>query len=472
MPHVRILRHYIHTSVLIMSALEGLLVGLAAYLGHYTAFRDFPDFWTHLPAASAFSIAIVLSMNAMNVYEARIREGFSAMMLRTAVSMFLLGTMANAILAYFFPPVGMARGVLLFSTTEAFVLVAILRWVSGYLVSDDAFKKRVLILGTGQRALKIATRMRRQYDQRGYVLLGFMEAQDASDLVSEHGAKVLSVDEPLIEYCRRMKVDEIVVAIDERRRNVEARGGLPLEELLECRLVGIEVCDVQAFIERECCMVDVELLRPSWMVFSDGFVLNVWRSTTKRGFDVLISLTLLLFALPIMLTTTILIWAEGRFKDPILYRQVRVGLDGGMFEVLKFRSMRVDAEQSGNATWATKDDPRITKIGNFIRKSRIDELPQLFNVLRGDMSFVGPRPERPVFVKELEEKVPFYAQRHHVKPGITGWAQLCYPYGASIEDAKQKLQYDLYYLKNHSILLDLIILLQTVEVVLVGEGAR
>ncbi len=269
-----------------------------------------------------------------------------------------------------------------------------------------------------------------------------------------------------------MKVDEIVVAIDERRRNVEARGGMPLDELLECRLVGIEVCDVQAFIERECSMVDVDLLRPSWMVFSDGFVLNVWRSMTKRGFDVLASLILLLFTFPIMLVTAFLIWVEGRFKDPILYRQVRVGLGGEMFEVLKFRSMRVDAETPGSAVWADKDEPRSTKIGSFIRNSRIDELPQLFNVLWGDMSFVGPRPERPVFVKELEEQSPFYAQRHHVKPGITGWAQLCYPYGGSVEDAKQKLQYDLYYLKNHSILLDMIILLQTVEVVLVGEGAH
>ncbi|MCZ6655803.1 MAG: TIGR03013 family PEP-CTERM/XrtA system glycosyltransferase [Gammaproteobacteria bacterium] len=472
MPHVRILRHYIHTPVIIMSLVEGLLIAAAAYLGHYTAFQQFPEVWGHLTPALTFSIAIVLSMNAMNVYESRIREGYPAMLLRTAISMFLLGTMAVAMLAYFFPPLGMARGVLLFSTAEAFVLVAAFRWITGQLVSEDAFKKRVVVFGTGQRALKIATRMRRRYDRRGFVLLGFIKAQDTTDLVSESGAKVVSYDEPLVEYCNRLKVDEIVVAIDERRRNVEARGGMPLDELLECRLVGIEVCDVQAFIERECSMVDVDLLRPSWMVFSDGFVLNVWRSMTKRGFDVLASLILLLFTFPIMLVTAFLIWVEGRFKDPILYRQVRVGLDSRMFEVLKFRSMRVDAETPGSEVWADEDESRSTRIGNLIRNSHIDELPQLFNVLRGDMSFVGPRPERPVFVKELEEQIPFYAQRHHVKPGITGWAQLCYPYGASIDDAKQKLQYDLYYLKNHSILLDLIILLQTVEVVLVGEGAR
>ena len=221
----------------------------------------------------------------------------------------------------------------------------------------------------------------------------------------------------------------------------------------------------------EAGKVDVDLLQPSWMVFSDGFVSGSGRGFVKRTFDIVAALGLLAITWPIMLITGFLIGVGSFFRDPIVYRQERVGLDGRTFEVMKFRSMRTDAEAQG-AVWAMDNDPRITRIGAFIRKSRIDELPQLFNVLRGDMSFVGPRPERPVFVDELKENLPYYDERHKVKPGLTGWAQLCYPYGASVEDAKQKLQYDLYYLKNHSFLLDIIILLQTVEVVLVGEGAR
>ncbi len=239
---------------------------------------------------------------------------------------------------------------------------------------------------------------------------------------------------------------------------------------MECRLSGILVSDVQMFIEREACKIDVDLLRPSWLVFSGGFATGTWHSLVKRTFDVLASVLLLAMTWPIMLLTVICIGVSNRFRDPVLYRQRRVGLNGRVFRVLKFRSM--NAADEDEAQWTSRDDPRITRIGAIIRKTRIDELPQLFNVLKGDMSFVGPRPERPVFVAELGKKIPFYDERHRIKPGITGWAQLCYPYGASIEDAKEKLQYDLYYLKNQSILLDLIILLQTVEIVLVGEGAR
>ena len=314
--------------------------------------------------------------------------------------------------------------------------------------------------------------MRRRSDQRAFVLMGFLHQDGTEDMISQYGASVIHSDLSLPDYCNRNNIDEIVVAIDERRRNRDANApGLPVEELIACRMDGVDVIEVQEFIEREAGKVDVDLLQPSWLVFADGFVTNSARGFIKRSFDLIAALLLLSIIWPVMLIVAFCIGIGSLFRDPILYKQERVGLDGKLFNVVKFRSMRVDAEQQG-AQWATDKDPRITRIGNFIRKTRIDELPQLFNVLRGDMSFVGPRPERPVFVDELTEKIPFYAQRHKVKPGITGWAQLCYPYGASVEDSKQKLQYDLYYLKNHSFLLDLIILLQTVEVVLVGEGAR
>ena len=332
----------------------------------------------------------------------------------------------------------------------------------------------MLILGTANRALKVASRMRRRSDRRGFILVGYLETGTEPDLVSEFGARVIR-DRSLPEVCRSERVNEIVVALDDRRRRAEGAncaGGLPVEELLECRLSGVEVCEVQAFIEREACKVDVDLLQPSWMVFSDGFVSNVWRDLTKRIFDIIAALGLLFFVWPIMLITAMCIWLSGRCKEPVLYLQERVGLNGESFQVMKFRSMRTDAESDGKAVWATQNDPRVTRIGAVIRKTRIDELPQLFNVLRGDMSFVGPRPERPQFVDDLAAEIPYYRERHRVKPGITGWAQLCYPYGASIQDGKEKLQYDLYYLKNHSLLLDLIVLMQTVEVVLVGDGAR
>jgi sugar transferase (PEP-CTERM system associated) len=281
---------------------------------------------------------------------------------------------------------------------------------------------------------------------------------------------LFSSNRGLLEFCREHHVAEIVVAVDERRRGEGGSVGLPMNELIECRLSGINVCDVQQFVEREACKVDVDLLRPGWLAFADGFVMRTRHRLLKRAFDLAASTVILLLAWPIMLLVALAIRVESR--GPVIYRQQRVGMNGEPFKLMKFRSM-YDAEESDEpASWTLQNDPRVTRVGTFIRKTRLDELPQLFNVLRGDMSFVGPRPERPVFVGELTERIPYYDQRHRVKPGITGWAQLCYPYGASVQDAKEKLQYDLYYLKNHSLLLDLIILLQTVEVVLVGDGAR
>ena len=474
MPHVRIRRHYIHTPFLIMAALEAVIAGFGAYLGHYTQFQEFPDFVTYAPPAGVFAVIVVVSMLAMGVYESHLREGYSGMMLRTAVSVFLLTTLGVGVVAYLLPGLEMDRGILLFATIETFILIAVWRWIVQMTIDQEKLKKRVLVLGTGQRALKIAMRMRRRLDQRSFHLAGFIDLDNgaSSDLVSEHGANVITTDLPLVELCREYNAREIVVAVDERRRNQAVAGGLPLEDLMECRLSGINVCDVQQFIERESAKIDVDLLRPSWVVFSDGFITNVLRAATKRSFDVLTSFAILLFAWPVMLLTAICICLESGGRGPILYYQARVGLNGRPFNVMKFRSMATDAEAAGEARWAEPDDPRTTKVGAFLRKSRIDELPQLLNVLKGDMSFVGPRPERPVFVEELKDKIPFYEQRHRVKPGITGWAQLCYPYGASVADAKEKLQYDLYYLKNHSLLLDLVILIQTVEVVLVGGGAR
>jgi sugar transferase (PEP-CTERM system associated) len=269
----------------------------------------------------------------------------------------------------------------------------------------------------------------------------------------------------LMSLATRYRVQEIIIAIQERRG-----GCFPIQDLLECKLNGIKVTDSAAFFERERGQIRVNSLYPSWLVFGGGFDQSLLRTGIKRIFDLVASGVLLVATLPIMIITAVCILLED--GAPIFYRQERVGKSGKTFMVLKFRSMRNDAEKGGKPQWASTDDPRITGVGRIISKLRIDELPQIFNVLNGDMSFVGPRPERPYFVNQLCAEIPFYNVRHSIKPGITGWAQVRYRYGASVEDAIEKLQYDLYYVKNHSLFLDAIILIDTIEVVVLGKGGR
>jgi sugar transferase (PEP-CTERM system associated) len=278
-------------------------------------------------------------------------------------------------------------------------------------------------------------------------------------------SQIIIYDKPIIAIAEQHKIDEIVIAIDDRRLQ------LPLDELLDCKMSGLTIMNIVEFYEREQGIISLENVNSSWLIFCDGFAQGDFRSLEKRFFDLFASLILLAVAWPVMLLTALAIVLESRSKGPILYRQVRVGENNQDFEVLKFRSMKTDAEQNG-AQWAKKNDHRITRVGRIIRNCRVDELPQIFNVLRGDMSFVGPRPERPEFVQGFNERIPYYRERHRVKPGITGWAQLCYPYGADENDTIQKLQYDLYYVKNYSLFLDFSIMFNTVEVILWGKGAR
>jgi sugar transferase (PEP-CTERM system associated) len=263
-----------------------------------------------------------------------------------------------------------------------------------------------------------------------------------------------------------MQINEIVVGPDNRR------GMLPMEELLECKQAGITITDLITFFERELGKVKLNLIDPSWLVFSTGFDASPLRKLSKRIFDIVAALLVLVLTWPLMLGAVIAIRLESGSGAPILYRQDRVGERGKPFPLIKFRSMRTDAEKDGVARWATQQDDRVTRVGRFIRKVRIDELPQLWNVLRGDMSLIGPRPERPQFVDDLARKIRYYELRHCVKPGLAGWAQLNYPYGATEEDAAEKLKYDLFYVKNHNFMLDLMILIQTVEVVVFRRGAR
>jgi sugar transferase (PEP-CTERM system associated) len=269
----------------------------------------------------------------------------------------------------------------------------------------------------------------------------------------------------LAALCAQVNASEVVVAMDDRRL------GFPIRGLLDCRLAGVEVTEVLTFLERETGRVRIDMLNPSWMIFGEGFRRDPLRLLSSRALDLAAGVGVLAVSLPIMVLTALSIKLEDGLSAPIFYAQTRVGFGGRLFRLLKFRSMREDAELNG-VQWTQNRDPRVTRVGGIIRKLRIDELPQVFNVLRGQMSFVGPRPERPEFVAQLAEKIPYYVQRHCVKPGITGWAQLCYPYGSSEHDALEKLQYDLYYIKNNSLLFDLAILIQTAEIVVLGKGAR
>jgi len=324
-------------------------------------------------------------------------------------------------------------------------------------VDQTLLQRRILVLGAGERANVIAERLRRKIDTKGFEIFGFLHRQGEVDEVKNF--PVLINEQPLVEFALENKIDEIVVAVNDRRR------GLPIDELLDCKIQGIDVIDIVDFFEREIQRIELDLFQPSSMVFSDGFNRGIVRQGSKRALDLSVSVVMFVLASPILLMAALAIRIEDGRKTPIFYSQERVGLDGKTFNVLKFRSMITDAEKSG-AQWAQVNDARITKVGGFLRKYRIDELPQLLNVLKGEMSLVGPRPERPEFVNEFNLKIPYYDKRHQVKPGVTGWAQINYPYGACDEDARQKLQYDLYYAKNHSLFMDLLVIVQTVETVL------
>jgi sugar transferase (PEP-CTERM system associated) len=351
----------------------------------------------------------------------------------------------------------------LIAAIGATVSDSLLRVLLSRTVTENVFKRRVLVYGSGARAGAI-TSLRRRSDRRGFMVVGFVQPDGEASTVSSE--QLLNAKPGLIDLCNSRGVDEVVIAMDDRRH------GFPIGDLLACRFNGMEVTDLLTFLERETGRVRIDVLNPSWMIFGNGFDRSLMHGLASRALDLFASSLILAASLPVVLLTAVAIKLEDGWRAPVFYRQARVGLAGRTFDILKFRSMRTDAECGGSALWAKKRDSRVTRVGALIRKLRIDELPQVFNVLRGNMSFIGPRPERPQFVTEFTKKIPYYVLRHCVKPGITGWAQLCYPYGSSEQDALEKLQYDLYYIKNKCLLLDLAILVQTVEVVLLGKGAR
>jgi sugar transferase (PEP-CTERM system associated) len=448
---------------MMLVGLELALLAATFYLGVWLRFIGDPTGLAEVEPlqgkAILYALVVMTCMMTMGLYARHSRDGISQVVLRLVISL-LLGSVGMVILFYMLPGLAIGRGA--FALVLLFSGVALIgsRLLFQHIGTVDGLKRRILVLGTGQKASVIDRLMRRKADRRGMTIVGYVQLSEDPPQVK---GQILPHSEPLPDIVRRLRIQEIVVAVDDRRRN------FPVREIVECRLLGIDVIDIISFIERQCGRILIEHLNPGWLIYSEGFYLGGMRAAWKRVFDVVVSLTMLAIFWPLMILAAIAVAVDS--PGPILYRQVRVGEHGREFKVLKFRSMTVDAEKTG-AQWAQKNDSRVTRFGGFMRKYRIDELPQLFNVLKGEMSFVGPRPERPEFVGELSAKILYYAERHRVKPGITGWAQINYPYGASEKDAEEKLSYDLYYVKNYTLFLDLVILMQTAQAVLWKKGGR
>lgn len=421
----------------------GKLAVWLRFLGDPEGLRIFLDHGTlRLWLVAAF---VVLAMACFGLYQAYLRHRRSEFLLRLLLA-FAFAGIGLLVLYYLVPSTYVGRSVLLMTMGFGFLGVVALRSLARRVTGAEIFKSRVLVFGAGDNAAQINSSLRRAADRHSFVVAGFVAVPGQPVKVPD----ALSIADPrgLVELAERLSVNEIVVAPDERR------GCLPMESMLACAQRGIVVSDLSTFFEREAGVVKPNVADPSWLVFSGGFDHSLVRRLSKRLFDLVAASALLLVAWPAMLLVALAVWLESGL--PVFYRQTRVGENGNTFELVKFRSMRVDAESDGVARWASREDDRSTRVGRWIRMTRLDELPQLFNVLRGEMSFVGPRPERPQFVEMLNREIRYYHLRHSVKPGLTGWAQLRYPYGASVADAEKKLTFDLFYVKNQGLMFDVI----------------
>ncbi|HRH81069.1 MAG TPA: TIGR03013 family PEP-CTERM/XrtA system glycosyltransferase [Thiobacillaceae bacterium] len=462
---IRFFRHYVPTRMVLLMIVEFLLlyfVGIytAEHFGQYDPADPFvAQAAPYKPWLLATSMTLLISM--FGLYDWEWTKGVRSLLARVLVC-FLLGglimELGGALLPGLFA-VGQELQMAVFIAGLSVIAIRLLFIQWG---SVGAFKKRVLVLGSGSRAAKVEE-MIAAGQTHGLNIVGYLPAGGTHHYVAND--RLIEESGSLCDVVDRYDIEEVVVAVRERRG-----GGLPLADLLECKLRGTTILDLPAFFERQTGVLPLFSMNASWLIFAEGFQQGMMRDLVKRVFDLTVSFLLMIATLPLLLITAMLIRLESR--GPIFYTQTRVGQYGEEFTIFKFRSMFTDAEKDGLPQWARKNDDRTTRVGRLIRRVRIDELPQLFNVFLGQMSFVGPRPERPYFVNELATQIPYYNSRHSVKPGITGWAQVRFTYGASIEDAMEKLQYDLYYVKNHSLFLDLMILLQTAQVVVSGKGAH
>jgi sugar transferase (PEP-CTERM system associated) len=461
---IRLFKHYVPYAVIFLALVDFCLLIAAAETAWVIRANQIGmavDYiGNRVGQLSTFALAVQFAAMAVGVYSPDSLQSlrFSVARLLVAIS---LGVIFMAMMAFAMPGMTLWRSNSLYAMGLAFVYLAFSRAILGSLIGGNAFKRRLLVLGAGKRAQRIKDLEAKPGS--GFNVVSFIAMDETKRIIPE------AIDRNAIfnlaDYVVKLAASEVVLALEERRN------ALPLTDLLRIKTTGVHVNEISSFLERETGRVDLDSVNPSWLIFSDGFSAGRRLSgIAKRLFDIIASLALLIITMPVVLLFALFVKLES--KGPAFYKQTRVGLFGQNFDVFKLRSMRQDAEAGGKAIWAEKDDPRITRIGKIIRKVRIDELPQTWCVLKGNMSFVGPRPERPEFVADLEQQLPYYAERHMVKPGITGWAQINYPYGASIDDSRQKLEYDLYYAKNYTPFLDILILLQTLRVVLWPDGAR
>ncbi len=461
---IRLFKHYIPNAVLLLALFDFVLLLAAAefgwlYRAHQLGFAVEP-IHTRVPQMLSFALSLQLAMIAVGVYGADALQSIRVATARLLIAV-SLGTIFLSVIFFLVPALTFWRSNLLYAMVAALLALFMLRILLGKTLGGQVFKRRIVVLGAGARAERLKTLARKPGS--GFVVVGYVAMSEPNRVIPEAIARDAIYN--LADHVVLLNASEVVLALEERRN------ALPLKDLLRIKTTGVHVNEISTFLERETGRVDLQSVNPSWLIFSDGFSSGrMLSSMFKRLFDIAASLVLLALTLPLILLGALAVKLESR--GPAFYRQRRVGLYGQGFDIIKLRSMRQDAEVAGKAVWAEKDDPRITRVGRFIRKVRIDELPQCWSVLKGEMSFVGPRPERPQFVEDLEQQIPYYAERHMVKPGITGWAQINYPYGASTDDSRHKLEYDLYYAKNYSPFLDILILLQTIRVVLFPEGAR
>jgi len=459
---IKLFNHYVHRRTLLQIILDFALVIATVLLSVGWRVPDpMVAAMSALPSAALLAAAVLAINGALGFHQRVHNRSVAQSRARGVLALVLTLPLAYIILNVL--PLGLGnRDFIATSVVAGLVLMLAHRVYAGHSSAQSMMRQRVLVFGTGTRA-KLVGRTLQKSDPNVDLVGYYASPNEAVAEVSAWG--ILSPNTSLTDIVMEQQVDEIVVALAERRG-----GSMPLRELLDCKLQGVRVVDMATHFEKTLGQIRLDSVSAGWLIFGDGFSQGMFRTIVKRLFDIVCALILIVLASPIILLTAIFILLES--GGPILYLQERVGLNGRLFNVVKFRSMRTDAEKDGQPRWATADDDRVTRVGRIIRKLRIDELPQLFSVLNGDMSLVGPRPERPYFVDKLTQELPYFAVRQSVKPGVTGWAQVRYHYGASVEDSAEKLQYDLYYVKNHTLFLDLVILFETVGVVLTAKGAH
>lgn len=417
--------------------------------------------------AALFTASVMLCALSVGLYDQKLREDTGGVLKRVVITLLFSALLLEVVIYGLAPSLRLSYIYSALASVIAILTLTSFRLLFHYHDITRISRRKVLILGSGERASIIERRMRRNVDKRNFIIHGFVRIEgDQPGHIPDNKAIEFDYRTSLYEYVVEHEIEQLVIACDERRNM------LPVEHLFKCKTRGIDVIEILDFIEQETGQIAVNLIYPSWVIYSNGFEMNhKFKTSLDHRMNAILALMVLAIVWPIMLITSLIIYFDDgrRTGASIFYRQVRIGLDGKPFQILKFRSMRPDAE-AGGAQWASVNDNRVTRIDAFMRKYRVDELPQLLNILRGDMGFVGPRPERPEFVEQLVKEIPYYNQRHNVKPGLTGWAQLKYPYGSTTEDAQEKLKFDLYYIKHRTLLLDLVILIRTVEIVLFGKG--